>query len=128
MTNEEKYEFYKKYQGKEIELSDDENFAQGDTALKKLEYVILGDSTFPFVDHGGVCFKYARAIQRIPKLGDKVKAWDDIPILNIPVRCYLMNIGGPYPHVVIEKEKGTDDITPDEGVMIFAYKNVEVID
>ena len=28
MTDEEKYEFYKKYQGKEIELSDDENFAQ----------------------------------------------------------------------------------------------------
>ena len=126
MTDEEKYEFYKKYKGKKLEFSDTQSFEN--IACEKLLLIKLGESRWPFISDLGCQYKYARAIQRIPKLGDKVKAWDDIPILNIPVRCYLMNIGGPYPHVVIEKEKGTDDITPDEGVMIFAYKNVEVID
>jgi len=127
MNDEEKYEFYKKYKGKKIEFSDDEDFKT--IFRRKLAFVTLGDINYSFICEYGDEFKYARARQRRPKFGDKVKAWDDIVKPLMPNDgTYIAHVGGDFPHIVASRHSNFYNLPTAEGVKAFSYKNVEVID
>jgi hypothetical protein len=86
MTDEEKLKFWQKYKGKEVEVSNNENFCTYSTILlhcMKNYCDKHGDQCSEFISNDGTWYIYARPIQKktrlmtVDELDGKWISWDE---------------------------------------------------
>ena len=127
MNEQEKIEFYQKWNGFEVQFSDEKAFPEVGTNTGILAGVTLGDISYPFHESDGEYYLYARPVPPKPlTFGDEVLCWDEDSQLKMRA-FYLGKIEGKSPHLVVHSRENLETIYRGEAksVHVVSFKHAE---